>query len=206
MFQSINNFTASIGRQRKPFLALREKRKEKQQRVSSLIKVSAAQITFVDPDGKEISTSSSSGIVRNLALENNVEIYEGFNKLLNCGGNGQCGTCGMIITTDGKDVLSAPTEVEPNGDSERERSGECDQYHVQNETAEEVILMRREQKEKGRERERTGCRGARSFEGLLNTARVSSAAKAFSRSLSHAERGASYERLRLSKMANTSAA
>jgi len=112
MFQSINNFTASIGRQRAPFLALREKRKEKHQRVSSLIKVSAAQITFVDPDGKEISTSSSSGIVRNLALENNVEIYEGFNKLLNCGGNGQCGTCGMIITTDGKDVLSAPTEVE----------------------------------------------------------------------------------------------
>jgi len=94
----------------------------------------------------------------------------------------------------------------PNGDSERERSGEYDQYHVQNETAEEVILMRREQKEKGREQERTGCRGARSFEGLLNTARVSSAAKAFSRSLSHAERGASYERLRLSKMANTSAA
>ena len=74
--------------------------------------VSAAQITFVDPDGKEISTSSPNGIVRNLALENNVEIYEGFNKLLNCGGNGQCGTCGMIITTDGKDVLSAPTEVE----------------------------------------------------------------------------------------------
>ena len=83
MFQSINNTSASIGRQREPFLALREKRKrEKQQRVSSLKAVSAAQITFVDPDGKEISTSSSSGIVRNLALENNVEIYEGFNKLL----------------------------------------------------------------------------------------------------------------------------
>ena len=113
MFQSINNTSASIGRQREPFLALREKRKrEKQQRASSLKAVSAAQITFVDPDGKEISTSSSSGIVRNLALENNVEIYEGFNKLLNCGGNGQCGTCGMIITTDRKDVLSAPTEVE----------------------------------------------------------------------------------------------
>ena len=113
MFQSINNTSASIGRQREPFLALREKRKEKQRRVSSLIQgVSAAQITFVDPDGKEISTSSSDGIVRNLALENNVEIYEGFNKLLNCGGNGQCGTCGMIITTDGKDALSAPTEVE----------------------------------------------------------------------------------------------
>ena len=111
MFRSINT-SASVGRQREPFLALKEKRKRKQQRVSSLRGVSAAQITFVDPDGKEISTSSSSGIVRNLALENNVEIYEGFNKLLNCGGNGQCGTCGMIITTDGKDVLSAPTEVE----------------------------------------------------------------------------------------------
>ena len=59
---------------------------------------------------------------------------------------------------------------------------------MQNETAEEVILMRREQKEKGREQERTGCRGARSFEGLLNTARVSSAAKAFSRSLARRER------------------
>ena len=76
----------------------------------------------------------------------------------------------------------------PNGDSERERSGEYDQYHVQNETAEEVILMRRKQKEKGREQQTTGCRGARSFEGLLNTARVSSAAKAFSRSLSRRER------------------
>ena len=112
MFQSINNTSASIGRQRERFLALREKRKEKQQRLSSSKGVSAAQITFVDPDGKEISTSSPNGIVRNLALENNVEIYEGFNKLLNCGGNGQCATCGMIITTDGKDVLSAPTEVE----------------------------------------------------------------------------------------------
>jgi len=111
MFRSINT-SASVGRQREPFLALKEKRKEKQRRVSLLKAVSAVQISFVDPDGKEISTSSSDGILRNLALENNVEIYEGFNKLLNCGGNGQCGTCGMIITTDVKDVLSAPTEVE----------------------------------------------------------------------------------------------
>ena len=111
MFRSINT-SASVGRQREPFLALKEKGKREQRRVYSLKAVSAVQITFVDPDGKEISTSSSSGILRNLALENNVEIYEGFNKLLNCGGNGQCGTCGMIITTDGKDVLSAPTEVE----------------------------------------------------------------------------------------------
>jgi len=111
MFRSINN-NASIGRQQKPFLALKEKRKQKLQRLSSLEAVSAVQITFVDPDGKEISTSSSSGILRNLALENKVEIYDGFNKLLNCGGNGQCGTCGMIITSNNEDVLSAPTEVE----------------------------------------------------------------------------------------------
>ena len=111
MFRSINT-SASVGRQRVPFLALKEKRKREQRRVYSLKAVSAVQITFVDPDGKEISTSSSSESYEILALENNVEIYEGFNKLLNCGGNGQCGTCGMIITTDGKDVLSAPTEVE----------------------------------------------------------------------------------------------
>lgn len=59
---------------------------------------------------------------------------------------------------------------------------------MQNETAEEVILMRRQEKEKGIEQQTTGFRGARSFEGLLNTAHVSSEAKAFSRSLARRER------------------
>lgn len=59
---------------------------------------------------------------------------------------------------------------------------------MQNETAEEVILMRREQKEKEREQQTAGFRGARSFEGHLMNAHVSSAAKAFSRSLSRRER------------------
>ena len=72
--------------------------------------VSAVQITFVDPDGKEISTSSSSGILRNLALENNVEIYEGFNDMCTGMWTGEPETWQTTAHT-GLPKASAPLEL-----------------------------------------------------------------------------------------------
>jgi len=71
----------------------------------------AVKITFIDPDGKSIETNPTKGILRTIALDSGVEIYEGFSKLMNCGGNGQCGTCSMIVS-DPSECLSGTTDAE----------------------------------------------------------------------------------------------
>jgi ferredoxin len=71
----------------------------------------AVKIAFVDPDGKIIETNQTKGILRTIALDSGVEIYEGFSKLMNCGGNGQCGTCSMIVS-DPSECLSGTTDAE----------------------------------------------------------------------------------------------
>ena len=71
----------------------------------------AVKITFVDPDGNAIETNQTKGILRTIALDSGVEIYEGFSKLMNCGGNGQCGTCAMVVS-DPSECLSGTTDAE----------------------------------------------------------------------------------------------
>ncbi|OKH24736.1 2Fe-2S iron-sulfur cluster-binding protein [Chroogloeocystis siderophila] len=45
------------------------------------------------------------------AMENGIDIYKFYGKMMNCGGYGQCGTC-IVEITQGMENLSPRTEVE----------------------------------------------------------------------------------------------
>ncbi len=45
------------------------------------------------------------------ALENNIDLYNLYGKMMNCGGYGQCGTC-QVEVVEGMEYLSPRTEVE----------------------------------------------------------------------------------------------
>lgn len=45
------------------------------------------------------------------ALENRIDIYKTWGKMMNCGGYGQCGTC-IVEIVEGMENLSPRTEVE----------------------------------------------------------------------------------------------
>jgi len=68
-----------------------------------------ANIKFVHED-KEIVTSDGVNL-RQKGLENNIDIYTLKGKLLNCGGNGQCGTC-IVEVVEGMENLSERTPAE----------------------------------------------------------------------------------------------
>ena len=49
--------------------------------------------------------------MRDVAVGEKVELYQGMNKLLNCGGIGNCGTC-ILAVDEGADLLSERTDAE----------------------------------------------------------------------------------------------
>jgi ferredoxin len=68
-------------------------------------------LTVVGEKGCTIS-STSGKILRNLLLENKVELYGGMDKLMNCGGAGQCGTCAVEVLSSDVGSLSDRTAIE----------------------------------------------------------------------------------------------
>lgn len=66
-------------------------------------------IKFVE-EGKEVIAADGANL-RFKALENEVDIYTLFGKMMNCGGYGQCGTC-VVEVVEGMENLSPKTEVE----------------------------------------------------------------------------------------------
>ena len=48
------------------------------------------------PDGVEIEVPEGSNL-RQVAMANGIQVYPGITKLLNCLGNGTCGTCRMVL-------------------------------------------------------------------------------------------------------------
>ena len=50
-------------------------------------------------------------VLRDVAVGEKVELYQGMNKLLNCGGIGNCGTC-ILAVDEGADLLSERTDAE----------------------------------------------------------------------------------------------
>ena len=49
--------------------------------------------------------------LRQKAMENGIDIYKMWGKMMNCGGYGQCGTCAVEVV-EGMEYLSPPTEAE----------------------------------------------------------------------------------------------
>jgi ferredoxin len=68
-----------------------------------------ATIRFVN-ENREIFVAEGANL-RLKALENQIDLYKMMAKLLNCGGNGQCGTC-VVEIVEGSEHLSPRTEAE----------------------------------------------------------------------------------------------
>ncbi len=66
-------------------------------------------ITFVKED-KEVVAANGANL-RLKAMENGVDIYKLMGKMMNCGGNGQCGCC-IVEVIEGMENLSPRTDVE----------------------------------------------------------------------------------------------
>lgn len=59
---------------------------------------------------KEIVAADGANL-RLKALENGIDLYTLYGKMMNCGGYGQCGTC-IVEVVEGMENLSPRTEVE----------------------------------------------------------------------------------------------
>lgn len=66
-------------------------------------------IRFVKED-KEVVAATGANL-RLKAMENSVDIYKMWGKMMNCGGYGQCGTCAVEIV-EGIENLSPRTDAE----------------------------------------------------------------------------------------------
>lgn len=54
---------------------------------------------------------SGEKLLRNIMLDNKIELYATYGKLMNCGGGGSCGTC-IVEIIEGKDLLNERTNTE----------------------------------------------------------------------------------------------
>lgn len=68
-----------------------------------------ATIRFVNEEKEVIAADGAN--LRQKALENGIDLYKFYGKLMNCGGYGQCGTC-LVEIVEGMEQLSPRTEVE----------------------------------------------------------------------------------------------
>ncbi|TXG62315.1 hypothetical protein EZV62_013678 [Acer yangbiense] len=54
---------------------------------------------------------SGEKLLRSIMLDNKIELYAAYGKVMNCGGGGSCGTC-IVEIIDGKDLLNERTDTE----------------------------------------------------------------------------------------------
>ncbi|GAB2233466.1 hypothetical protein Droror1_Dr00002689 [Drosera rotundifolia] len=54
---------------------------------------------------------SGEKLLRNVMLDNKIELYATYGKVMNCGGGGSCGTC-IVEILDGKELLNERTNTE----------------------------------------------------------------------------------------------
>jgi ferredoxin len=71
------------------------------------------RVEFTPSDGGDVIVTdvTKASVLRDVALGDKVQLYEGMAKLLNCGGMGNCGTC-KVRVTEGMELLSPRTDAE----------------------------------------------------------------------------------------------
>ncbi|PIN09045.1 hypothetical protein CDL12_18381 [Handroanthus impetiginosus] len=73
------------------------------------------ELEFIGPkpgDAVERTTAiSGEKLLRNIMLDNRIELYAAYGKVMNCGGGGSCGTC-IVEIIDGQDLLNERTNTE----------------------------------------------------------------------------------------------
>jgi ferredoxin len=68
-----------------------------------------ANIKFIEENQEVVAADGAN--LRYKALENDIDIYTIFGKMMNCGGYGQCGTC-IVEIVEGMENLSPRTDAE----------------------------------------------------------------------------------------------
>lgn len=63
-----------------------------------------------EKENREVIAADGANL-RLKAVENGIDLYNTWGKMMNCGGYGQCGTC-IVEVVEGADKLSPRTEVE----------------------------------------------------------------------------------------------
>ncbi|CAL5206372.1 unnamed protein product [Lathyrus oleraceus] len=69
------------------------------------------------PDGEgsfpvdKAKAISGEKLMRSIMLDNKIELYATYGKLMNCGGGGSCGTC-IVEIIEGQDLLNERTNTE----------------------------------------------------------------------------------------------
>lgn len=61
-------------------------------------------------ENKEVVAANGANL-RLVAMQNNIDIYKVWGKMMNCGGYGQCGTC-VVEVSEGMENLSPRTDAE----------------------------------------------------------------------------------------------
>uniref|UniRef100_A0A0E0PQZ3 2Fe-2S ferredoxin-type domain-containing protein n=1 Tax=Oryza rufipogon TaxID=4529 RepID=A0A0E0PQZ3_ORYRU len=68
-----------------------------------------------DADGSfpvdRAAAGSGEKLLRDVMVENKIELYAAYGKVMNCGGGGSCGTC-IVEIVDGKELLNERTNTE----------------------------------------------------------------------------------------------
>jgi ferredoxin len=68
-------------------------------------------LVFFERQGKTVSVNAGWNL-RKLALKNGVNVYQGFDKVFNCRGNGLCGTCKVEVYPARPEFVNPPTAME----------------------------------------------------------------------------------------------
>ncbi|KAG9459375.1 hypothetical protein H6P81_003883 [Aristolochia fimbriata] len=77
------------------------------------------EVEFIGPkqeaDGsypvQKVTAVSGDKLLRNIMLDNKIELYAAYGKVMNCGGGGSCGTC-IVEVLEGIDLLNERTNTE----------------------------------------------------------------------------------------------
>jgi ferredoxin len=80
---------------------------------STIFTIAMSNIKFVNQDNQEIKevVAADGANLRVKALENQIDLYKLYGKMMNCGGYGQCGTC-IVEVLEGAENLSPRSAVE----------------------------------------------------------------------------------------------
>ncbi|KAF5748225.1 hypothetical protein HS088_TW04G00176 [Tripterygium wilfordii] len=120
------NFFSADGTRRNRIKFLRKKRS-----ISASVVSCSPESSATDPEKPEIELEfvgpkpeshgkysverakavSGEKLLRNIMLDNKIELYAAYGKVMNCGGGGSCGTC-IVEILDGKDLLNERTNTE----------------------------------------------------------------------------------------------
>lgn len=77
------------------------------------------QLEFIgpkpEPDGSYLKqtavVNSGEKLLRNIMIDNKIELYAAYGKLMNCGGGGSCGTC-IVEILEGQELVNERTATE----------------------------------------------------------------------------------------------